>query len=336
MTAGLIIIAIGAICGGSFGLPAKFAPKGTPWEVLWGPFFFFATILLPLTIGPVLVKDLFGICGTMTVQHWLMPVLFGFLWGLGSMTLGRSFAFIGLSLAYALNYGMQIAFGMLAPSLIFNASVFGKPQGVLILLGAAVCILGVVVSGRAALIKEASQQSTEKTQKKNMPMGIFVAVLSGILCACYAVASGYGSSAMKLAEAANPSSSMSGFIVTALILWGGSLSACGYCVQQLSVNKTWGELATSKQMRVYVIALIMALLHDGAIACYNIGAPMLSKVGNAIGYGIFMSLAIFTGTLNGFIAGEWKGANPRAVNGIRIALVILVAGVCILAYANSL
>jgi L-rhamnose-H+ transport protein len=336
MTTGLILIAIGAICGGSFGLPAKFAPKGTPWEVLWGPFFFFATILLPLTIGPVLVKDLFVICSTMTLQHWLMPVLFGFLWGLGSMTLGRSFAFIGLSLAYALNYGMQIAFGMLAPSLIFNASVFGKTQGALIILGAAVCIVGVVISGRAALMKEASQQSTEKTQKKNMPMGIFVAVLSGILCACYAVASGYGSSAMKLAEAANPGSSMSGFIVTVLILWGGSLSACGYCVQQLSVNKTWGELAKSKQIRVYVIALIMALLHDGAIACYNIGAPMLSKVGNAIGYGIFMSLAIFTGTLNGFIAGEWKGANPRAVNEIRVALVILVVGVCILAYANAL
>jgi L-rhamnose-H+ transport protein len=336
MTTGLILIAIGAICGGSFGLPAKFAPKGTPWEVLWGPFFFFATLLLPLTIGPLLVKDLFGICGRMELSNWLMPVLFGFLWGLGSMTLGRSFAFIGLSLAYALNYGMQIAFGMLAPSLIFNAGVFQKTQGAWILLGAAVCILGVVVSGRAALLKEASQQASEKTEKKNMGMGIFVAVLSGILCACYAVASGYGGSAMKLAQDANPGSSLSGFIVTALILWGGSLSACGYCVQQLTVNKTWGALAQSKQIRVYVIALLMALLHDGAIACYNIGAPMLSKVGNAIGYGIFMSLAIFTGTVNGFLSGEWKGVDARAVNGIRLALVILVVGVCILAYANSL
>jgi len=334
---GLILIAIGAICGGSFGLPAKFVPKGTPWEVLWGPFFFLATILLPVTIGPMLVKDLFGICGTMELKHWLMPVLFGFLWGLGSMTLGRSFAFIGLSLAYALNYGMQIAFGMLVPSLIFNASVFVKTQGVLILVGAAVCILGVVISGRAALMKEAaSRENPGNKQKKNMAMGIFVAVLSGVLCACYSVASGYGTSAMKLAEAANPGSSMSGFMVTALILWGGSLSACGYCAQQLTVNKTWGELFKSTQIRVYVIALIMALLHDGAIACYNIGAPMLSKVGNAIGYGIFMSLAIFTGTLNGFFAGEWKGVDPRAIRGIRLALVILVMGVCILAYANSL
>jgi hypothetical protein len=49
-----------------------------------------------------------------------------------------------------------------------------------------------------------------------------------------------------------------------------------------------------------------------------------------------MSLAIFTGTVNGFLSGEWKGVDARAVNGIRLALVILVVGVCILAYANSL
>ena len=38
---GFGLMLIGAICGGSFGLPSKYAKPGTPWEVLWGPFFFF-------------------------------------------------------------------------------------------------------------------------------------------------------------------------------------------------------------------------------------------------------------------------------------------------------
>ena len=80
----------------------------------------------------------------------------------------------------------------------------------------------------------------------------------------------------------------------------------------------------------------MALLHDGAIACFGVGCPKLGTLGISVGYAIFMSLAIFTGTLNGFLTGEWRGAAPRAVIGIRIALVILVAGVCLLAYANTL
>jgi len=80
----------------------------------------------------------------------------------------------------------------------------------------------------------------------------------------------------------------------------------------------------------------MALLHDGAIASFGIGSPMLGELGVSVGSAIFMSLAIFTGTLNGFLAGEWQGVDRRAVKGIRLALAILVVGVCLLAYANAL
>lgn len=336
MTTGLMLIVIGALCGGSFGLPSKFVRKGTPWETLWGPFFLFATILLPLLVGPALVKDLFGVVGSLAPSQWLGPVAFGFLWGLGSMTLGLSFAFVGLSLAYAINYGVQIAFGMLGPALIFTPGVFGTAKGAVMLAGAAVCILGVVVSGKAALLKEHSGGNTQAP--RNLGKGITVAVLSGVLCACYALAFGFGGDVMKQAVAepfANPGWRAS-FAVTALVLWGGSLSACGYCAYKLTANKTWRTLAQPGVLPVYAVAFVMALLHDGAIACYGVGCPKLGALGVSVGYAIFMSLAIFTGTINGFLTGEWRGADARAVAGIRLALAILVVGVCILAYANAL
>jgi L-rhamnose-H+ transport protein len=336
MTTGFILIVIGALCGGSFGLPSKFVRKGTPWETLWGPFFFFATVLLPLLAGPLLVKDLFGVCGSLTPAQWIDPVAFGFLWGLGSMTLGLSFAFVGLSLAYAINYGVQIAFGMIAPALIFSPGVFGTAKGAVMLGGAAVCILGVVVSGKAAWLKEHGGGSGQAPRK--LSKGIAVAVLSGVLCACYALAFRFGDDVIQQASAepfANPGWRAS-FAVTALALWGGSFSACGYCAYKLTTNKTWHTLTGPGILPVYGIALIMALLHDGAIACFGFGSPMLGTLGVSVGYAIFMSLAIFTGTINGFLTGEWRGAAHRAVTGIRIALAILVAGVCILAYANAL
>ncbi|MEI7898705.1 MAG: L-rhamnose/proton symporter RhaT [bacterium] len=336
MTSGLLLIVLGALCGGSFGLPSKFVRKGTPWETLWGPFFFFATLFLPLLAGPALVKNLFGVCGSLTPGQWIGPVAFGFLWGLGSMTLGLSFAFVGLSLAYAINYGVQIAFGMIVPALIFTPGVFGTAKGAVMLAGAAVCILGVVVSGKAALLKE--QGGGTGQAPRNLSKGIAVAVLSGVFCACYALAFGFGGDVMKQAAAepfGNPGWRAS-FAVTALALWGGSLSACGYCAYKLTANKTWGTLVRPGILPVYAIALVMALLHDGAIACFGVGCPRLGTLGVSVGYAIFMSLAIFAGTVNGFLTGEWRGADARAVKGIRLALAILVAGVCVLAYANAL
>ena len=41
---GFLFLLVGAACGGSFGLPSKYAKEDTPWEVLWGPFFFFVTV----------------------------------------------------------------------------------------------------------------------------------------------------------------------------------------------------------------------------------------------------------------------------------------------------
>jgi L-rhamnose-H+ transport protein len=336
MTTGFLLIVLGALCGGSFGLPSKFVRNDTPWETLWGPFFFFATTMLPLLAGPLFVKSLFGVCGALTPAQWAGPVAFGFLWGLGSMTLGLSFAFVGLSLAYAINYGVQIAFGTIVPALIFTPGVFGTAKGALMLGGAAVCILGVVVSGKAALLKEHSAGNTQAP--RNLGKGIAVAVLSGVFCACYALAFGFGGDVMKQASAepfANPGWRAS-FAVTALALWGGSLSACGYCAYKLTANRTWGTLARPDALPVYAVALVMALLHDGAIACFGVGCPKLGALGVSVGYAIFMSLAIFTGTVNGFLAGEWRGADARAVSGIRFALAILVAGVCLLATANAL
>ena len=33
---GFALLLLGALCGGSFGLPSKFAKKSTPWETLGG------------------------------------------------------------------------------------------------------------------------------------------------------------------------------------------------------------------------------------------------------------------------------------------------------------
>ena len=59
------------------------------------------------------------------------------------MTLGMSFAFIGLSLAYALNYGAQIVFGSMMPMALFSADEILTPHGYVILSGVAVCLAGV-------------------------------------------------------------------------------------------------------------------------------------------------------------------------------------------------
>lgn len=334
---GFLFIILGAICGGSFGLPSKFVKKDTPWETLWGPFFFFATILIPMALGPAIVNKFFQTC---SAAEWAMlagPVIFGFLWGLGSMTLGLSFAFIGLSLAYAINYAAQIMFGSMGPILIHSPDQVMTKHGGIIMLGVAICLGGVVVVGRAGVLKTRSMENAEGGSGKDgqsfIMKGMGLAFLSGILCACYAVAFSFGDKVTDLAktEFGTEDPFQLTFIVTALILWGGAMSSCFYCAYKLSVNKTWGTLTGPGIGRVLGIAIIMAALHDGAILLWGLGVGRLGALGIPVGYPIFMSLAIIVGNINGFLTKEWKGASRKSVQWIVGGILVLVLGVFVLA-----
>jgi glucose uptake protein GlcU len=325
-------------------LPSKFVKKDTPWEVLWGPFFFFVAILIPGLVAPLVVKDLGGVyraAETVEPGTIITMLIFGFLWGLGSMTLGKAFAFIGLSLAYALNYGAQIVTGSIVPMAIHHPEAMTKPHGMVILLGVATCVVGVIIAGRAAILKERGgntnndETSEPGAKSSKMLIGLIIGVASGILCACWAVASGFAGPVGAEAAKNNPAWAAS-WAFTALILWGGALSACGYCVWELTRNKTWGHLKGPGIAKTLALALAMAVLHDAAVLFFGLGWINLGDLGVSVGYAAFMSFAIIVGNFHGFRTGEWKGASPQSVKLIIIGITVLVVGVCVLATGNSM
>ncbi len=335
---GFAFILLGAICGGSFGLPSKFASKDTPWEVLWGPFFLFVTVLIPVLFFPFIAEGLFATCAEAGFAVIALPIGFGFLWGLGSMTLGLSFAFIGLSLAYAINYGAQIIFGAMGPLLIHTPDELLKSYGMVIMGGVAICLLGVVVSGKAAILKSRSMPTDDSTESQAggaMLKGLIIAFLSGLLCACYSIAFSFGGKVMEISQTNYGNAAWrTTFVVTALVLWGGAFSSLAYCLVQLTKNRTWGKLTRGPIVATLLIALVMALLHDGAILFWGLGAARLGPLGVGVGYAVFMSIAIIVGNVNGFLTGEWKGASRQSKTWILAGLMVLIVGVSVLAKGN--
>ena len=348
---GFLFVLIGAVCGGSFGLPSKYVKKETPWEVLWGPFFFFVTILIPAVIAPTVVRDIGGVFSRAGTGTMVTVLIFGLLWGLGSMTLGKAFAFIGLSLAYALNYGAQIITGSVVPMAIEKPGAFLTGYGAVILTGVAILLAGVVVCGRAAILKERGTKKEEQpevegdppaqaaAERPKMAIGVTIGVLSGVLCACWAIAAVSAGPIIKHAKALNQGNNpgfAASWAFTAVILWGGAVSACLYCVVQLTKNKTWGHLTKAGIGRTLGLAFAMALLHDAAVFFFGLALGHLGNLGVSVGYAAFMSFAIIVGNIHGFRTGEWKGASRQSVKWVAAGIGILIIGVCILASGKAI
>jgi len=342
---GYLIIALGGACGGSFGLPSKFVSKKMEWEHLWLPFFVIATLLIPLTCGPFLVKGLWSIYQTAGLAPLLLPFLFGILWGFGSMSLGLVFGLIGLSLGYAINYGGQIVVGMLGPTVASGKTgVLGTPEGIVLLCGAAVCLLGVVICAFAGIQKAASEEGSDaKTgiSRKKMLIGLIAAVISGALCACWAIAATYGNvegglNAVTKTALGADADWRTTLPTTFVILLGGSLSSCGYCLFKLCKNKSWGGFRQGVILPTLLIALSMALLHDCAVAFFGIGADKIRGLGGSVGYAVFMSLAIITGNVNGLLTAEWRRASRVSKYCMLTGILALVLGVITLSTGNYL
>ena len=342
---GFFWLLLGAMCGGSFGLPSKYVRKDTPWENLWGPFFLFVTIIIPIALGPVIVKDFFAVYGAAGWSAMMLPLIFGLLWGLGSMTLGMSFAFIGLSLAYSLNYGAQIVTGSMVPMLTQNRADLLTPYGYTVLGGVGLCLVGVIACGKAAMLKErqlggaaveAIDAGPEAAKKPRMGIGIIVAVASGVLCACYGVAASYGGGVSKAAAQLGNASPSAAWAVMSVIVWGGAVSSLAYCAGLLTRNRTWGHFGKSGAGLAVGLAFVMALLHDGAIFLLGLGFSKLGEWSMPIGYPVFMSFAIIVGNFHGFRTGEWRGAGRKSIGWILAGIIILVVGVCVLGLAHAI
>jgi len=343
LTLGFLFLVIGAVCGGSFGLPSKFVKKDTPWEVLWGPFFFFVTILIPTVVAPSVVTNLGGVYSEAGMDTMVKVLAFGLLWGLGSMTLGKAFAFIGLSLAYALNYGAQIITGSVITMAIAKPEAFTTDYGAVILAGVAILLAGVVICAWAAILKERGTKKGEPAvegeapaaESPRMAIGVLIGVLSGVLCACWAIASVYAGPIGAAASKTSPDWASS-WAFTATILWGGAISACLYCALQLTKNKTWGHLTKPGIGKTLGLALAMAVLHDAAVFFFGLAWINMGDLGVSVGYAAFMSFAIIVGNIHGFRTGEWKGAPKDSVKWIAAGLVALVIGVSVLAVGNGM
>ena len=338
---GFALLLLGAACGGSFGLPSKFVSKEVAWENLWGPFFLFATLLLPLLAGPMLIPGILRIYSSVGIQGLAIPFAFGVLWGLGSMTLGLSFAFIGLSLAYAINYGGQIIVGSMVPLLIHKPEKIATLPGILIVIGVIVCLLGVAVCGRAGVLKSLDDQEKASESSKSaqgMIRGLILALFSGVLCACWAIGFSFNENLQDV-TVAEPFAIIDWrktLPTTFLMLFGGFFSSCLYCAIKLNQNKSWKNFKKPKVMFAVVIALLMAFLHDAAVGLFGFGASKLGDLGVSVGYTVFMAFAIMIGNLNGFLTGEWKNAGKKAIRWIYAGILLLVVAVCILGTSNGL
>ena len=328
---GLLIIAVGAFCQSSCYVPIN-KIKSWSWESYWMIQGVFAWLVFPLLGAFLAVPETHSLCELFVDDNMFnigMTILFGVLWGVGGLTFGLSMRYLGVALGQSISLGTCAGLGTILGPVMLH--VFYPEAGHLekltlaVIIGVIVTLVGIGIIGVAGNMKAASLSEEEKkaaVKDFNFPKGISIALLAGLMSACFNVGLEFGSS-LHFAETADMYKTLP---ATFLVTLGGFLTNAAYCFYQNNKNKTWGDYAKGNVwMNNLLFCAIAGALWYSQFFGLSLGKGFLTESPALITFAfcILMALNVTFSNVWGIILKEWKGCSSKTI-------VVLITGIIIL------
>lgn len=326
---GLLIIAVGSFCQSSSYVPIN-KIKGWSWESFWLVQGVFAWLIFPI-LGALLAvpsgENLFALYAQYPKES-LLTILFGVLWGIGGLTFGLSMRYLGVALGQSIALGLCAGLGaILGPVLTGHAADLTSS----VIIGVIVTIVGIAIIGVAGGMKSAALPEEEKKKAVkdfNFGKGLFVAVLSGLMSACFNIGLNFGAP-LHWAETREIFRSLP---ATLLVTFGGFLTNAAYCLFQNGRNKTFGDYKQgSLWVNNLVFCALAGLLWYSQFFGLSLGKGFLTNFPVLITFSwcILMALNVTFSNVWGIILKEWKGCSGKTI-------AVLICGLAVLIFSTFL
>lgn len=339
---GLLLVMTGGLASGSFYIPFNKVKKWA-WEVYWLVGGIFSWLIAPWVIAWLTIPSLSEVFGQAGLNQLLVPVVFGFLWGIGGLTFGLALRYLGMALGMAIALGLTAAFGTLIPPAFYGQlpSMMALLSGQVIILGVVLCLVGIGITGWAGILKDKEIQDDQKkasVKEFNLKKGLLVALISGLMNACFAFGIAAGKPVAEISVSLGANSVHQNNAVFVLILLGGLGVNGFYCIWMMIKNKSTSGIPYMSRKLIMHNLLFSGLA--GTIwflqfFFYGMGESMMGKYGFAA-WSILMSSTIVFSNLWGLYFKEWKGVERKTMFIVIFGLLILVISTGVIGWGTYL
>ncbi|MGG0822161.1 L-rhamnose/proton symporter RhaT [Paenibacillus turicensis] len=359
MLYGFLILLLGCLCQGSFGLGMK---KYQPfsWEAFWTLFSVVGILIIPIAWTWLEAPQFMTYIMETKLEVLVLASFCGFLWGISAILFGKAVDSIGVSLTYGINMGISASLGSLIPLILFGqipvASSF-----ITLLLGMVVMLGGVGVITKAGLDKEklmsqregqlvqqgqmrldktqvqrkAQVNSDEKTTNRGLSQGILMASLAGLGSAAMNIGFSYANQTLAIATSHGVNAVSASLIPWVITLSGGFVANFAYSFMKLIKNRSYRDYVAVGAGKAYGKALATSLIWFLALGFYAKASVMLGPLGASVGWLTFNGLALIVSNVWGLLDGEWKGYDkPKRL--LLVGNAFLIISWIIVGIANSL
>ena len=353
---GVIFHFIGGFASGSFYIPFK-KVKGWAWESYWIVGGLFSWLIVPPLVAWLTVPGFIDLIKATDGSILFWTYFFGVLWGIGGLTYGLGVRYLGVSLGSTIILGLCSVFGALVPAIYYQFSpkagkigigmMISNNWGPWVLAGILICVIGIVICGVAGTLKEKDLAKAGAIANENKDykfgLGIFVAIVSGVLSACFAFGLEAGHDmavhANAIWQAANHTTTEFIFesnVVFIIVMWGGLTTNFIWCMILNAKNKTFSDYTDKKTplLKNYIFAALAGTTWFLQFFFYGMGASKLSN--DASSWILHMAFIILVANMWGIVLKEWKGVSKKSITILIIGVVTIILSVLVVGHGNSI
>ena len=351
---GVIFHFIGGFASGSFYMPYK-KVKGWNWESFWIVGGLFSWLIVPPLAAYLTIPGFVNIIKSTGGAVIGVTYFFGVLWGIGGLTYGLGVRYLGVSLGSSIILGLCMVFGAVIPAIYYDfhpvpgkdtfSGMLHSAWGITVLVGLFICIVGIIVSGKAGVMKEAElskEAASASNTEYKFALGMLVSIVSGVLSACFnfgleagQVMATVANEAWKLANPGQGEFLYRNNVIYVVLLWGGLTTNFIWCMILNARNKTFGDY-TNKQtplLKNYIFSAIAGTTWFLQFFFYGMGE---SKLGNGPSSWILhMAFIILVANMWGLVLKEWKGVSKKTNTTIIAGIAIIIISVLVVGYGNN-
>ncbi|KIA86514.1 L-rhamnose/proton symporter RhaT [Flavobacterium sp. AED] len=344
---GILFHSIGGFSSGSFYMPFK-KVKGWAWESYWIVGGFFSWLVVPPVAAYLTIPGFAEIISAAVPTVKAVTYSMGLIWGIGGLTYGLGVRYLGMSLGNSITLGFCSAFGALVPSIYYNfypvagkvsfTDMLSNTGGQIVLLGVLVCLIGIAISGKAGMLKEADFATGHEGKDKDFSLvkGLIIAVISGILSSFFnfGIEAGKPMADEAVRQGFNPL--FQNNVTYVVLLWGGLTTNFIWCMYLNFKNKTFGDYTNSKTpiAKNTFFSALAGTMWFLQFFFYGMGE---SKLGNgASSWILHMATIILTANFWGFYLKEWSGVSKKTFRTFLWGIGLILASIVLVGIGNSL
>lgn len=320
---GFILVVISSFLQGTCALFFKYM-KPLKWENYWSIYSVVGLILSPVLVCWILIPQFLPAILSIPIKSLYLPLLFGALWGIGSVLFGLSLVNLGISLTYTIILSLTTVIGSIIP-LFINHVILSRSPLLLLILGLIFVLLGMVVSGYSGRMREEKQ----KTAKGKFMFGLFLAVLSGIFSPMINIGLVTGNIIAEAAVTFGATNTNSSFLIWVVLLFSGFLINIFYLTYLLFKHKSI-KLFKKVNLKILLAGLASGIFWFGGFGLFGIATAKIGKLGPSVGWAILISFTIVVSNIWGIKSGEWKDSK-KALNYQLKSIALMIFGVILIA-----